>query len=244
VEEYGGLVSSLKSFNKYLSQDFLGGPRLIKWSTVINIHKGMTIFFVAGLMSWFNTYSPTAWVYLALHGSYGFCWILKHAAFPDKSWDVKITIGGAIITFLILCTYWLAPWLITSGYSSINYNDTSMAYLSFCIILYISGLTLMMAADAQKNFTLKIKSGLITDGMFSKIRFPNYLGEMLLYGAFALLARHWAAWLPLAYIWITIFNTNMQTIEKSLARHPGWKDYKDRTGRLLPKLFTSQKGLT
>ena len=40
-------------------------------------------------------------------------------------------------------------------------------------------------ADAQKYFTLRLKRGLITDGMYRYIRHPNYLGEMMLYGSFA-----------------------------------------------------------
>jgi steroid 5-alpha reductase family enzyme len=37
----------------------------------------------------------------------------------------------------------------------------------------------MIAADAQKYFTLRVQRGLITSGMFRYIRHPNYLGEMM-----------------------------------------------------------------
>jgi steroid 5-alpha reductase family enzyme len=45
----------------------------------------------------------------------------------------------------------------------------------------------MIAADAQKYFTLRLQPGLITHGMFRYIRHPNYLGEMMIYGSFALM---------------------------------------------------------
>ena len=37
----------------------------------------------------------------------------------------------------------------------------------------------MIASDAQKYFTLRLKRDLITDGMYRFIRHPNYLGEMM-----------------------------------------------------------------
>ena len=40
-------------------------------------------------------------------------------------------------------------------------------------------------ADVQKYFVLRAKRGLITDGLFSRSRNPNYLGEMFIYGSFA-----------------------------------------------------------
>jgi len=46
----------------------------------------------------------------------------------------------------------------------------------------------MIAAEAQKYFTLRLESGLITDGVFRYVRHPNYLGEMMIYGSFALMS--------------------------------------------------------
>ena len=63
----------------------------------------------------------------------------------------------------------------------------------------------MIAADAQKYFTLRVKSGLITDGMFRHVRHPNYLGEMMIYGSFALMVGHWLPWLVLAGVWFGVF---------------------------------------
>ena len=45
--------------------------------------------------------------------------------------------------------------------------------------------------DAQKYYTLQFKKGLITDGMFRYIRSPKYLGEMMIYSSYALLANVW-----------------------------------------------------
>lgn len=43
--------------------------------------------------------------------------------------------------------------------------------------------------DAQKYYTLQHKKQLITDGMYRYIRSPNYLGEVMIYSSYALLAN-------------------------------------------------------
>ena len=52
----------------------------------INLHKGMTGLVVVIMMFYFQNFSVGAWVYLALHGSYGLMWLLKDQLFPDKKW--------------------------------------------------------------------------------------------------------------------------------------------------------------
>lgn len=227
----------INSFNTYLSQDLLGGPKLIKMAWVINLHKCLTVFVVALLMIWFKNYTTAAWVYMALHGTYGFCWLLKHVAFRDPKWDTKVTFGGAIFMFLLLATYWIAPFLLISDVLGANRPAPSNWLLAFCIALFVLGLTIMTASDCQKNFTLKYRRGLITEGMFTHVRHPNYLGEMMLYASYALMIQHWIPWIVLAYWWTTVFFINILVIESSIARYPEWEAYKARTGRILPWRF-------
>ena len=49
----------------------------------------------------------------------------------------------------------------------------------------IPGIWLHHTADCQKYFVLEAKSSLITDGLWSLSRNPNYLGELFILGAFA-----------------------------------------------------------
>ena len=93
-----------------------------------------------------------------------------------------------------------------------------------------------MVADAQKYYTLKYNKGLITDGIHKYIRHPNYLGEMMLYGSFALMVMHWLPFVILALVWGFVFVPNMITKEKSLSRYPEWQAYKKRSGWILPYL--------
>ena len=49
----------------------------------------------------------------------------------------------------------------------------------------IPGIWLHHTADCQKYFVLEAKPSLITDGLWSLSRNPNYLGELFILGAFA-----------------------------------------------------------
>lgn len=228
---------TMNAFNTYLSQDLLGGPKVIKLAWVINLHKFLTVFVVALLMISFNNYSTAAWVYIALHGSYGFCWLLKHAVFRDPKWETRVTYGGAVTIFLFLAAYWVAPYLLISDVLGPYRPAPAHWLIAFCIALFTVGLLLMFASDCQKKFTLRYRRGLITEGMFKYVRHPNYLGEMMLYSAYALLVQHWIPWVVLAYFWTTIFLVNMLMIESSLSRYPEWEAYKAGTGMLLPWRF-------
>ncbi|MDP2316866.1 MAG: DUF1295 domain-containing protein [Pseudomonadota bacterium] len=216
----------------HLSYDFLGGPKVLKLAWVINLQKGGTLPFVLALMAGTGNWSPTAWTYAALHGSYGLCWLLKDRVFPDPGWEARVTFASALNAWLlVLGLYWIAPVLVVVGRV-----EAPPAMLAVATIVYALGVVLMMASDAQKYFVLKVRRGLITDGFFARVRHPNYLGEMLLYGSFALLARHWAPWLVLAWVWGGLFLPNMLRKEASMSRYPEWAAYKARSGLLLPRL--------
>lgn len=216
----------------YMSEDFLGGPKVLRLSWVINFQKGGTLPLVLGLMVLTDTWTATAWTYLALHGSYGLVWLMKDRVMPDPRWATPITFGGALMSFLlVLGPYWIAPVLLVRD------NTQQPAWLlAVAAIAYALGVVLMMASDAQKHFTLKERRGLITTGFFARVRHPNYLGEMVLYASFAVVAGHWIPWLVLLWVWLALFVPNMLGKEASMSRYPQWAAYKARTGMILPRL--------
>jgi protein-S-isoprenylcysteine O-methyltransferase Ste14 len=232
------LITKWSAFNHFVSTDLLGGPRWLKLAWVINMQKAGTLFFVLGLMLWYDNFTTAAWVYLALHGSYGLCWILKDIAFPDPGWQRRVTFGGAVMSFvLVLGPYWVFPYLLISGVLGPDHPQPSGARLAACIGLHTLGVVIMIAADCQKHFTLRLRPGLITTGMFRHVRHPNYTGEMMLYGSYALLVGHWIPWAILAWVWCGIFMVNILAKEISMSRSPEWAAYRRRTGMLLPWRF-------
>lgn len=237
------LILALHRLTVYLSRDFLGGPKVLKLAWVINFQKGTTLLFVGLLMVIYQNYSTAAWVYLGLHGSYGLVWLIKHATFPDKRWNVPVTFGGALLSFvMVLGPYWLAPYLLISGVLGVGHPQPGNVLIWLAISTHTLGLAVMVAADSQKFYMLKYRPGLITEGIFKHIRHPNYLGEMLIYASYALLVQHWLPWLVLLWVWGSIFTVNIWLMEASLARFPGWKAYRAQSGLLLPRLVRT-KGL-
>ena len=170
-----------------------------------------------------------------MQSSYGLVWIIKDLAFPDSSFQKSATIGAAIASFItVLGWYWVFGWLLISRIAAPKYPLPDYAWFSLCISLCMVGSAIMIASDAQKYFTLRLKRGLITDGMFRFIRHPNYLGEMMIYGSFALMVWHWLPLVVLAWVWGGLFVVNMILKEASMSRYPGWGQYKKRSWWLLP----------
>ncbi|MEI7762798.1 MAG: DUF1295 domain-containing protein [Comamonadaceae bacterium] len=228
----------MRKFTDYLSKDFLGGPRPWKFSWIINFQKGGSFFFFGFLIWYYQNTSTAAWVYLALHGGYGLVWLIKDLTFPDPNWQIKITLGAGINAFLaVLGLYWVFGWLLISRTSQPVYPLPEAVWFALCITLCLLGSVIMIAADAQKFYTLRLQHGLITDGMHRWVRHPNYLGEMMIYGSFAMLVWHWFPVLVLAWVWLGLFAVNMVMKEASMSRYPDWAAYKKRSWWLVPFLL-------
>ncbi len=201
----------------------------------INLSKGLTSFFVLGLMSLYQNFSITAWVYLALHGTYGILWLLKDRIYPDKSWEEEISIPMGITGFFLVCLYWVAPFILIS-----QNIEASPPLIGIVVAMNILGVFLHFSSDAQKYYTLKYHSGLITEGFFTRCRNTNYLGEVLIYGSFALLTQHWLPFVILGLFISLLFVPNMLKKDKSLSRYPQFEAYQQVSGLIFPKLFLIQ----
>ena len=232
------LWSRWARFSTYITEQFLGGPQILKLAWVINFQKTGTFFFILFLMNYYQNFSLSANVYLALHGMYGFCWMLKHFAFPDRKWEKKVTIGGGLMAFvLVLGPYWVFPFLLISGILGPTQRIAGLTVLTAAISIHTLGVVIMMTADCQKYFSLKYHRGLIREGLFKYIRHPNYLGEIMLYASYAMIVQHWIPWAILAWVWIGVFLVNILQKEASMSRYPEWTEYKKQSGMLIPKLF-------
>jgi len=205
---------------------------LVKQKHFIDTHKGLTPLVVLLFMALYGCWdSATAWVYLALHGTYGVLWVLKSLTFPDRSWERPTGPGYALVLWTGLSLYWIAPFLITS-------RGTQVApwMLGVCTALWGLGVFWHFGADMQKHTTLELRPGLLTTGLWSRTRNPNYLGELLIYLSFALLAEHWLPLVVLGVFLGAVWLPNMLRKDRSLARYPEFEAYARRSGLLLPSL--------
>ena len=206
----------------------------MKLKHFINLHKGLTALVVFGLMVGYQNYLVGSWVYLALHGTYGLMWLLKDRVYPDKQWEEVASLPTGILILVVLAAYWVAPWLLIS-----RGIDVPPALIGLAVALTVTGCVLHYSADAQKYFTLKYQPGLITEGFFARCRNTNYLGEILIYLGFALLAMHPLPLVILAGFVLVIFLPNMRKKDQSLSRYPEFEAYKASSGLLWPKFWNS-----
>ena len=205
--------------------------RNMKLRHPINLHKGMTAFVVLGMMWWFQNVSVAAWIYLALHGSYGLLWLYKDYTYGDRQWQRNVSSAYGLFVFLGLALYWIAPFVLIS-----QFREPAQWVIALAIALNLGGTVLHFGSDAQKYYTLKYQPGLITDGFFRYTRNPNYLGECMIYMGFAILPMHWAGFIGIAGFFLFIFIPNMLRKDRSLSRFPGFDAYRRRTGLFLPKI--------
>lgn len=206
----------------------------IKIQNFLDPQKGSSFFVVLLLMAIYDQWeNPTAWVYLALHGCYGFLWVIKGQIFPDQQWQQEKGIFFAVIATGSLLLYWIAPWLLTSRGVQAPYW-----LLSLCIALNIFGIFFHFTSDMQKYVSLKLRPNqLITEGLWSRIRNPNYFGELLIYSSLAILSMHWLSYMIVA-IWVIFYwLPNMYKKDKSLSRYPEFPIYKKRTQLFIPFIF-------
>jgi steroid 5-alpha reductase family enzyme len=201
----------------------------------IDSHKGITFLVILGMMAAFSQWqNVTAWIYLALHGTYGILWVIKSRIFPDRKWEQPVSrLRGVGYYWGGLTLYWIAPYLLTS-----RGVQAPPWLLGAAVSIYTFGVFLHYTSDMQKYIQLKYNPGnLITDGMMRRTRSINYFGELLIYGTFALLAMHW---LPFAILGLAVaveWLPNMRRKDASLSRYPQFAEYKKNTRKFIPFLY-------
>ena len=213
---------------------------MLKQKYFIDSHKGATPLFIIALISYFNQWNNVyALLYLALHGTYGILWMAKSRIFPDKQWEQKISIWYGLTIWVGLSLYWIAPYIITTNQHFLPFEiRQNSLHICCCVMIYIFGIFLHFTSDMQKYVSLKLNPGhLITDGMFSRVRNTNYLGELFIYLGFTLLSRDFLPVLALLAFFLFLWIPNMIKKDKSLSRYSEFESYKNRTSKMFPFLF-------
>ena len=201
-------------------------------SISINAHKALVIPVVLGLMWWYGNWSTEAFIYLALHGSYSLLWLMKQSLYPDRRFEDRQPCWvGIVFIFLPLAGYSLAPFFLISRHVLLP-----PALIGLAISLYTVGIFLHYVSDAQKFYTLKRQQGLIREGLFARVRNPNYLGEILIYLSYAMLSLHWVPFVIVAGWVFGFFVPNMLRKDRSLSRYPEFAEYCKKTGLLFPRV--------
>ena len=219
--------------------DIGGGPRVISIQWAVNAHKIITAFLIYAMMVHYDNFSVVAWVYLGLHGIYGYTWLIKDLAYPNPAFHKRLTLLGVFLLYAgLIAWYWLMPWLLIA-----RHIEPAGFVVFLAVALHTLGVTFMATADVQKNLLVRYRPGLITDGVCAYTRNPNYLGEIMIYSAYALLASHWIAWAILAYACVCVFFPRMLVKDASISRYPGFEEYRARSGLLIPWAFFNGRAI-
>ncbi len=246
------LSETLYAFEDWYLHRVPGGAGRSSPRVAINLHKATVWVVVLALMIRADDFTAAAWLYLALHGLYGLFWVAKDVAFPDPAWRGRGSVGSAVAVFVApLGLYYVAPLVmltrlgraIPGGWGTTATLPAPVA--AAAVACWGLGVLLHFGADAQKYYVLSHARPrrLITDGFFAATRNPNYLGEILIYSAFCLLAQHWLPWAACSVVWLAVFLPNMLHKERSMSRYPEHAAWVARTGLLAPNVRTLLAGL-
>ena len=176
-----------------------------------------------------------------MHGTYGVLWATKSYIYPDKQWELKVSIWFGLLIWVFLSFYWISAYIIASGNHFLKINflaDLGYPFLGALIILYIFGIFLHFTSDMQKYTYLKLNPGkLIQTEMFANSRNTNYLGELCIYLGFTLIAKDFLPLLALFTIIIFVWIPNMIKKDISLSRYPEFSEYKRKSKAFFPFIF-------
>ncbi|MBW1881715.1 MAG: hypothetical protein JRJ84_25430, partial [Deltaproteobacteria bacterium] len=135
------VAARLGAFNDWYMHRLPGGPGRMRLRQVVNLHEGSVGPLVLALMLLGSDYSLAAWLYLALHGSYGLFWVAKDVAFGDPNWRAPCSVGSAVaVLFFPLGLYCLAPLIVFTDRGTMNpggwgTNETLPLPVAFAAVL-------------------------------------------------------------------------------------------------------------
>eukprot|EP00494_Astrolonche_serrata_P025513 UN25774 len=187
--------------NSYImtSLPILGSTKYFKSRQAINIHKLMVLPVYVYMIYFFvgTTYTelPINIKLLVITQSiYGFLWVWKDIYFPDPAWQSSQTLASFLTMLTMLNGFYYSPMIcFTWDICPMgDYFNGSPIYVTIGMVSYTFGMFFHYVSDAQKHYMLKYQKPrqLITTGLFSLCRNPNYFGEILIKLGYGLLSGY------------------------------------------------------
>lgn len=204
---------------------------------MLEIHKALWLPVALLCIAITGNDSVRAWLMAALFGGYGILWVLKSYTFFDRGFynspDYQFSRPAILANFLLISVYFLYPVVAV-----LNTAPLAPPLMALGVLLFLVGGFLHYAGDAQKFYSLAFRPGvLVTEGLFSWVRHPSYLGELLMWLGLTVIAgpTWWLAWAPVAFLLLATVIVGIPRKEASLSRYEGFAAWKQRTGSLLPR---------
>ena len=204
--------------------------------TAINVAKIVTILCLITLALIYGINDYRQVIYLCLHISYCLWWLLEQLLFPQRRQQL-FTEKVGILTFIIVLLF-VGVFYSLPGYLAFtNPNPVSYLTVAIALPLYIFGSLINTGADVQKMVAKSMGSGLVQDGIWRSVRHVNYLGDLMRYTSFSVMAGElWAFLLP-GVITLLYFQRISQKEEVMSAKYPEFVAYQQNSSRLLPWIW-------
>jgi steroid 5-alpha reductase family enzyme len=158
-----------------------------------------------------------------------------------KSWG-KWVVPRAFLQVYILQGFFM--YLISLSVILTAYQGTEVAPLSLMpgVLLWFIGFFFEAIGDYQLRLFLRDTSNkgkLMTTGLWSFTRHPNYFGEAAMWWGIFLIAivsgaPAWTILSPVVITLLLLFVSGVPLLEKSMKKKPGFKEYASRTNKFFP----------
>ncbi|MCX7593934.1 MAG: DUF1295 domain-containing protein [Fischerella sp.] len=208
------------------------------WMTVltaVNIGKALPIAwllaftFIFGIQDWRQT------IYLCLHMSYCFWWLIEQWFYPQRQQLFNQPIGVAGFIFVIL---YVGVFYVLPGYLAFtNPVPLSMITAAVALLLYIFGSLINATADVQKLTAKQYGAGLVRDNIWRFSRNINYFGDLLRYLSFSVVAGSIWAYLVPGAIFILYLQRMSQKEQAMSVKYQDYADYQQSSARLIPFIW-------
>lgn len=204
--------------------------------TAINIAKGLTLTLLLAYAIGYGVQDFRQVLYLCLHGGYCLWWLLEQWLFPLRRQQIftdPVGLGELIGALLIVGGFYSLPGFLAFT----NPTPLGLTTAAIALLLYLFGSLINATADIQKLTAKQYGAGLVQDGIWRLARHVNYLGDLLRYLSFSVLAGSaWAYLLP-GLIGLLYLQRIGQKEEAMAQKYPEYGAYQKATSRLIPFIW-------
>lgn len=204
--------------------------------TAINTAKVLTILLLLVLAGTVGVPGMRQALYLSLHISYCLWWLLEQWLFPERRQQLfseRVGLGGFAGALLFIGVLYSLPGLL----AFLNPVPISHAAVAVAVGLFSFGSLINASADVQKTTAKALGAGLVSDGIWRRVRHVNYLGDLLRYSSFAVVAGNGWAWLVPGLVLLVYLQRIGQKEQAMAAKYAEFSAYQQRSRRLLPGIW-------
>jgi protein-S-isoprenylcysteine O-methyltransferase Ste14 len=202
----------------------------------INLAKIITIFLLGGFAIAFGIAGVRQVIYLCLHVGYCVWWLLEQWIYPERRrviFGEPINTLGFLFVLLFVGIFYTLPGFLAFT----NPEPISLTAIAVGLPLYYFGSLINTSADVQKLTAKQQGVGLVSNGIWRLARHINYLGDLLRYLSFSVIAGSlWAYLVPAAVA--LLYGQRIQMRERALQeKYEDYLEYQKRSKQLIPFIW-------